>query len=1250
MKLFSLTRRHIAPFVVLCCFVFGSHLAQPQLGVAQSDPPLVFGTNYHVTGDYVVAGAYGMTTNIANGFATGTINVPDKNPATGMGNPGLTGATSVPTGAQIVAALLYWQTVEKNTALGSGQNGFFGPVINNVVQNYALAGLNVTSHNTVSFSSGGCSGTSTGKTLRTYRADVRPFLPLDANGNVLANSTYQVQLPSGKDVPITLGATLVLIYRVINAPNVPKLPVNSIIIYDGAFAPTAASLNMTQGIQGFYDAEDPAKSVFRVTQIVGSGQNNKFQMASLINQSGVATPLPSLYGGQAAFPGWYVGWDTATWTLMPNSYTTVTGIQIPANPIGADDASAQTMVVPNTSNQGCVSWSAIIVSTRLKNTDLDGLPDVWKTNKGFCDASFNEAGTLTDKNSCTSAGSQWVDLTGAANPGQGMKDIFIQLDYMCSSSDGGKTCDGNYNFNPPQSALDMVTNAFKAKNINVHFVPGPGGPIPEQTCFFINDPTCLYDGQAGIIAWPGGYYSLKNQPLNMTEAQCEANPTTCMRRFLHGQKDSHHELIAAHAMGLPEFSFQGGSLVSVAATSSTATVTFTTSTPSGLVPGDRVNVSHATSNPSLNGTYPVLNPNNAVAPYTFSISFATTGNPVYTPLTDPQLSVATSHVRTGSGISHIGGGDLVESLGLWGADGKTPQTQAGTIMHELGHNLGLVHGRWDYLQGNYVPTFQPNCESNYQSVMNYMFQVDLLDTGNPGAPGVLDYSENTLDPITESTPPYKLAVGGTLFNSFLTKWYVHDAPQGVGSKATHFCDGRPLGPLDQAFRVEGSNALLNALAIASDLNFDGAISNTPVGGQKDWDLIDPSLLGGTADDTLGGGGSFGSGPGSFGSGPGSFGSGPGSFGSGPGSFGSGPGSFGSGPGSPNQGEFDFHTANSVTRLPRNLTATEGMSPRTITLNWDTPTFGQIVAYNVYRSENNGPFVIVNAANTNPPHTVVGNPPLTTFMDTVTCDPGGFRYFVTAVVLNPAEQESVQSNTVSTGQNGEPLTGCYTFTGFASPATGSRAVQGTVVPITWSVQDFSNKSGAFVNNTAANTLVAIGPINNDAVCVAPTANTPRTTIAKSGANIGVNAGPTFVFSFNWNTTGFAAGCYLLELDLDSGQPQFGGQPASAFQVLVYLSDVSLQVTTTSLPNAAKGTAYSATLSETGGTVGGPAPFQWTVVSGALPPGIVLTLAQDGVSGLLSGTPTATGTFTFTVKVTDSIGDFGTGALTLVVKNH
>ena len=96
-----------------------------QTALAQNDP-LNFENNFFVTGDYVVAGAYGMNGTVVNGTTTGTISVPDQNPSTLKANPGITGATSVPVGAQIVGAFLYWETVESVNHTGTGAIGSFG--------------------------------------------------------------------------------------------------------------------------------------------------------------------------------------------------------------------------------------------------------------------------------------------------------------------------------------------------------------------------------------------------------------------------------------------------------------------------------------------------------------------------------------------------------------------------------------------------------------------------------------------------------------------------------------------------------------------------------------------------------------------------------------------------------------------------------------------------------------------------------------------------------------------------------------------------------------------------------------------------------------------------------------------------------------------------------------------------------------------------------------------------------------------
>jgi hypothetical protein len=72
--------------------------------------------------------------------------------------------------------------------------------------------------------------------------------------------------------------------------------------------------------------------------------------------------------------------------------------------------------------------------------------------------------------------------------------------------------------------------------------------------------------------------------------------------------------------------------------------------------------------------------------------------------------------------------------------------------------------------------------------------------------------------------------------------------------------------------------------------------------------------------------------------------------------------------------------------------------------------------------------------------------------------------------------------------------------------------------------------------------------------------------------------------------------------------------------------ALEVTTTLLPQITAGTEY--TTSVTG--VGGTAPYSWSVSTGQLPSGIAL----GSTTGDLTGTTTQTGSFNFTVKLTDS----------------
>jgi hypothetical protein len=87
-----------------------------------------------------------------------------------------------------------------------------------------------------------------------------------------------------------------------------------------------------------------------------------------------------------------------------------------------------------------------------------------------------------------------------------------------------------------------------------------------------------------------------------------------------------------------------------------------------------------------------------------------------------------------SGVAELPGDDFMVTL----ADYATPTIMTNTIMHELGHNLGLEHG------GNEERNWKPN----YNSVMNYRYQFEGVDT--------------TLDAIGDGLPDYSLGVSISL--------------------------------------------------------------------------------------------------------------------------------------------------------------------------------------------------------------------------------------------------------------------------------------------------------------------------------------------------------------------------------------------------------------------------------------------------------------------------------------------------------
>src|SRR6266496_2692527 len=553
--------------VLVCCSTLGfvqsgfSQAGTNQLGLFK---------NYFVTGDYVVAGWVEGAPD-GTGFAPGTIGIPDpKNPAQG-GLP-----TTVPKGADIVAAYLYWGTVEGNSSTFKGQQAFFN--------GYSITGTILVSPNgTVSWSSGGCIGSSQGsKTMRIYRADVRPYMPVDLNpssatfGTLLANGSFPVRLAdsgsNGNTQPNALGATLVVIYRVLS----PPVPLNAVALYEGAYAPSNTVPNFLQSMKGFYEpAITPAA---KITHIVANGQPNKGETVIVGSNQ-----LPSLYtaifgANSPPFPGLYGMWDNPTWGVGNFVNGSVAGF----------DTSETTTVIPASTQSGCVSWGAIIFSTTVQDTDGDGLLDVWEQkdpqgNQGYTDA----------------VSGQWVAFPGA-DPLK--KDIFVELDYL-SNLDGSA---GTFLHShlPKKAALDAVAKVFSDQNIDVHFdlgqniyagahyisypvpIPSPlptgtsppqagtGGNAISEGAVLCNDngtpptpPLCAFPGQPAV-GWKGGFEVVQNQ--------------STLGNFQPGRGQSYHYVLFGHSLGAPRsfwstFGFKlsdptVAQLVSIVNSGTTATV------------------------------------------------------------------------------------------------------------------------------------------------------------------------------------------------------------------------------------------------------------------------------------------------------------------------------------------------------------------------------------------------------------------------------------------------------------------------------------------------------------------------------------------------------------------------------------------------------------------------------------------------------------------------------------------------------
>jgi len=143
-------------------------------------------------------------------------------------------------------------------------------------------------------------------------------------------------------------------------------------------------------------------------------------------------------------------------------------------------------------------------------------------------------------------------------------------------------------------------------------------------------------------------------------------------------------------------------------------------------------------------------------------------------------------------------------------------------------------------------------------------------------------------------------------------------------------------------------------------------------------------------------------------------------------------------------------------------------------------------------------------------------------------------------------------------------------------------------------------------------------------------------------------------YTWSATGqLPPGVLLLSSGVITGTPSTsgtftftvtvrdsGGATASKQVSITIGGTIASQITisNTTLPSGTVGQVYSQQLSATGGVI----PYQWTAGQGL--PSFLSLLS----SGVLSGTPTSAGTFSFSVQVTDSANRSGAGQIQLTIQ--
>ena len=794
-------------------------------GQAQGSAGLPYSTGYLVTGDYVVGSV--DITDATNFSATGTIHI------------GNTPANTVPQDADIIAAFLYWETIAPSGATPQ-QIADFVKFRGKPIKSVRVKSVSrpLTGSTASCFSSASGFGP---LTMTMFRADVLRLLPRKVDkfgkptGKLLVNDAdltnvglHTVTVPesgSGNVIPQSAGASLVLVYRD------PSLPLKKISVYDGIYIQPQGETTI-QTLRGWYQSDPIHQS--RYTPIVASGAKNSTDQL-FFNNSLVAND---------PFPGAMKSSDRA-WSGVTYDVTS----KMPGTDIAGQYGETATAKVTHTKSTPyeCLTFAAEWFSTTVLDADDpngghgDGIPDRLENGVGVH--------PVLDPN-----GVALPDLYAmGARPDH--KDIFIHLNALRTTAalttygsasapyDSGAGPDGihgtpddtpvinsvdapPHNHMAPSEVLTNIGDVYR--NAPVHNKDGVDG---IKAHIDVGDPAAYHAlgaDYAGTVGAGDQYLvpaALAKAGQIFEETAC-ANDPSCffpgypgtigwgfsLQKFLLAHVDKNrfglfHTVVYAHSRGKPK------------------------------------------SLPCLD---PYGTPTLYDSPTSPTCSEPNTNNPNWYPLD--------YHVPTSSsGAGDLPGNKVLVSLGRWESFVGTAFIRASTTIHEIGHNLGLWHGGNKAKLINdgtgLIKFVEPNCKSNYPSVMSYLFQIrGLPDFANIARINLSDRANPTIhEPgLTD------LKLGLQLYH---TAWY---APLGLGTAvdvlglpaAAKFCNGQPF-PAGSSINMARYDAptlsgdidwatngfVLDQSAAGQDTNLDN-IANTDLTGFNDWANIQLDQVGG----------------------------------------------------------------------------------------------------------------------------------------------------------------------------------------------------------------------------------------------------------------------------------------------------------------------------------------------------------------------------------------------------------------------